>query len=198
MLIGYARVSTDAQDTALQIDALKKYGVKELFQDKKSGKSLDGRAGLKLAINALGAGDTLVVYDTSRLSRNVKDVLAIRTILESKKAKLHSIADGGSFDTSSSRMISTIMASINEFDRESRIKKIKDGIAAKKARGFSHGRPAQITDKTRGEIINFLKTSRPVNGRMKRPTVKEAAEMFGVSISTVNKFKKEKLLKKRL
>lgn len=59
-LIGYARVSTDEQNTDAQIDQLKAAGCSIIFEDKASGSSRD-RAQLRVAIDRVGHGDTLVV-----------------------------------------------------------------------------------------------------------------------------------------
>ena len=50
MLIGYARVSCEDQNLALQLDALKKAGCKRVFTDKLSGIQA-GRPGLKEALS---------------------------------------------------------------------------------------------------------------------------------------------------
>jgi DNA invertase Pin-like site-specific DNA recombinase len=41
MLIGYARVSTNEQDTATQVTALKSAGCERIFREKPSGGRLD-------------------------------------------------------------------------------------------------------------------------------------------------------------
>src|SRR5438046_1774714 len=41
MLIGYARVSTDEQDTRLQIDALKRAGCEKIYEERASGSRTD-------------------------------------------------------------------------------------------------------------------------------------------------------------
>src|SRR5271154_4352458 len=71
-LVGYARVSTQDQDLALQIDALLKYGVaKELiFTDKASG-AKHQRPGLDTCLAQLRDGDVLLVWRLDRLGRSV-------------------------------------------------------------------------------------------------------------------------------
>ena len=62
--IGYARVSTGEQDTALQLDALRKAGCERLFEDKASGVKTD-RPGLAEAIRYVRDGDTLTVWSST-------------------------------------------------------------------------------------------------------------------------------------
>jgi len=52
MMIGYARVSTDEQNLALQLDALRGAGCEVIHEDKASG-VLNGRKGLTEALKGL-------------------------------------------------------------------------------------------------------------------------------------------------
>lgn len=65
MLVGYARVSTVDQDTALQVAALRTAGVARLFEEKAGGVSV--RPSLQRALYSLRAGDALVVYKVDGL-----------------------------------------------------------------------------------------------------------------------------------
>ena len=76
MLIGYARVSTQDQDAAAQIAALKTTGCELVFQDKASGGRWD-RPELHRLLGQLRQGDVLVVWKLDRLSRALQDVLAL-------------------------------------------------------------------------------------------------------------------------
>src|SRR4029079_1905648 len=64
--IGYARVSTKAQDMERQIRALKAERVDEIFKDTASGKSLAGRPQLTKALDSLAPGDELVIAEWDR------------------------------------------------------------------------------------------------------------------------------------
>ena len=75
--IGYARVSTKAQELERQIRALKAERCDEIFKDTASGKSLSGRPQLRKALERLAPGDELVIAEWDRATRSMWDGLQI-------------------------------------------------------------------------------------------------------------------------
>src|SRR5690242_14294835 len=91
MLIGYARCSTDAQDLTAQRDALTALGVQP---DRIcTGHGLTGtnraRPGLREALAACRAGDTLVVTKLDRLARSLPGARDIVEELTEADVKLN-------------------------------------------------------------------------------------------------------------
>ena len=81
MKIGYARVSTEDQNLALQRDALDAAGCERVFEDKESGAKAD-RPGLDAARAFARPGDVLVVWRLDRLGRSVPDLVKLVGELE--------------------------------------------------------------------------------------------------------------------
>ena len=75
-IYGYARVSTDGQTLDAQQAALKTAGAERVFAEKISGARSD-RKQLQRAIEALGAGDVLLVTRLDRLARSTRDLLNV-------------------------------------------------------------------------------------------------------------------------
>lgn len=75
MLIGYIRVSTNDQNTALQRNALESAGCELIFEDNASGKKAE-RPGLKKVLRMLSRGDTLVVWKLKPLSMRSPGLLS--------------------------------------------------------------------------------------------------------------------------
>ena len=75
-VFGYCRVSTQEQNPARQIEALKNAGVEEryIFLDKTSGKDFN-RDEYKVLIRALREGDTLIIHSIDRLGRNYNEII---------------------------------------------------------------------------------------------------------------------------
>ena len=94
-LVGYARVSTQDQDLALQIDALLQYGVaKELiFTDKASG-AKHQRPGLDTCLDQLRGGDVLLVWRLDRLGRSVRHLVTLVDQLRERNIGFRSVCDG--------------------------------------------------------------------------------------------------------
>ena len=84
MRFGYARVSTEDQKTDRQLDALREYGVDEIFSEKISG-TKRSRPELNRLLDKLRSGDTLVVYELKRLGRNTKQLLALDEEFQANK-----------------------------------------------------------------------------------------------------------------
>ena len=70
-LYGYARVSTIEQDLALQRTALKAAGCDVIRAEKASGARRDGRTELRVLLDFLRPGDTLVVTRIDRMARSM-------------------------------------------------------------------------------------------------------------------------------
>src|SRR5262249_45521544 len=117
--IGYARVSSDGQDFNGQIDKLKAAGCKQLFSEKASAKSTNGRHALQKALDALKPGDTLIVVRLDRLARSIRDLLGLLDEIKAAGAHIKALEDPW-LDTTTphGELILTIMGGMAEFARK--------------------------------------------------------------------------------
>ena len=83
MMIGYARISTDDQELALQRDALTAAGCERLFEDTISGATVE-RPQLAEALDFARAGDTLVVWKLDRLGRSLSNLIELLNDLSAR------------------------------------------------------------------------------------------------------------------
>src|SRR5690606_10865861 len=86
--IGYARVSTGDQDTAIQVAALRAAGCNVIREEKASGASTKGRPELATILDFLRPGDELVVTRIDRLARSIADLQTIVRTVREKGAAL--------------------------------------------------------------------------------------------------------------
>lgn len=140
MLIGYARVSTDRQDTALQMDALAAYGIANdnIITDTMLGASTE-RPGLVSLLDTIGPGMTLVVWRIDRLSRSLRHLLEVSDLLMRKGARLVSLCEGIDLGTPAGRMVYGMLGAVAQFERDVIRERTKAGLAAAKARGVKLG-----------------------------------------------------------
>jgi DNA invertase Pin-like site-specific DNA recombinase len=117
-LLGYARVSTQDQKLAGQLDALKAAGATTVYREKISGVRAD-RPQLAKLMKSVQAGDVVVVTKLDRLGRSTRELLDLIDQIGKAGASFRSLGDP-LWDTSSAqgRLLSTLLASIAEFERE--------------------------------------------------------------------------------
>lgn len=118
LLIGYARVSTEDQDLALQRDALIKAGVAPLriFEEKASGAS-DDRPSFVAVFRALRAGDTLVVWKLDRLGRRLSRLISTIERLKEKGVHLRVLTEAIDTTTPTGILMFHIIGAFAEFER---------------------------------------------------------------------------------
>jgi DNA invertase Pin-like site-specific DNA recombinase len=147
MLIGYARVSTEDQNLALQLDALQAAGCGRVFQDTATGARLN-RKGLADALAACTGEDVLTVWKLDRLGRSLLDLVGLVEDLKRRDVGLKVLTGAGaSIDTTKpeGRLFFALFAAMAEFERELIRERTKAGMAAAKRRGRHVGHPRKLS-----------------------------------------------------
>lgn len=149
---GYARVSTQEQNVARQLDAFKQFGVEEsnIFVDKQSGKNFD-RANYQKLASLLQKKDLLVIKSIDRLGRNYSAIICewnrITNIIgaDIKVLDMPLLDTRANGDSLVGKFISDIVLQLLSFVAENERVNIrqrqKEGIASAKLRGVKFGRP---------------------------------------------------------
>lgn len=138
---GYARVSTTEQDLSVQLDALKAAGCATIRTEKKSGTTTDGRTELRVLLDFIRAGDTLLVTRVDRLARSVGDLQDIVRELKGKGAFLRATEQPIDTSTAAGKAFLDMLSVFAEFETNLRRERQIEGIEkAKKAGVYTGGK----------------------------------------------------------
>lgn len=144
-LIGYARVSTADQSTAMQVAALKEAGCDRIFTDVASGVKT-ARPGLDEMLAYLRPGDTLVVWKIDRLGRSLSHLVQLIEDLGRRQIAFRSLKDAGiDTGTPQGKMIFGMMAVLADFERELIRERTMAALKQARAEGRIGGRRPAIT-----------------------------------------------------
>src|SRR5713101_6846845 len=155
MQIGYARVSTDDQDTAVQVAALKTAGCERIYREKASGGRWD-RPELHRLLDQLRKGDVLVVWKLDRLSRSLRDVLTIMERLARAKVGFRSLTEAVDTTTAAGRMMMQMVGAFAEFERAMLRERTKAGLEAARREGRIGGRRPKLSLHQQAEILRMV------------------------------------------
>lgn len=185
-IIAYARTSTNSQELGLEVqrEAFLRYEPTEIYWEQESGRK-ENRQELNKALNSLNSGDTLLIYNLSRLGRSSKQLVTIMSELNQKEIHLKSVQENIDTSTASGRLFYTMLAAISEFEAESISQRTKEALAKTDKK---LGRP-KIDKKTEQRILRMY--------AKKELRLKDIALRCGVSEKTVyNIAKKHNLTRK--
>ncbi len=174
-VFGYARVSTEAQNLDRQLDALKKYGVDHIYNEKMTGTKRD-RLELAKLLDRMTEGDTVVIESLSRLGRSTKDLIELTELFNSRGVNLVSLKEAIDTSTSTGKLLFTLMSAIAQFERDVIADRTREGLNSARARGRTGGRPKTNGDQVR-KAVKLYKT--------RQYSIKEIEELTGVKKDTL-------------
>jgi len=173
--VGYARVSTTAQDLGLQKERL--VDCDRIFEEKVSGKRGTTRPALNEALAYVRNGDVFVVTKLDRLARSVHDLMQITQTLQDKNCDLKVLDQELDTSTPTGRLIFHVLAVIGEFERELITERVNEGRMRAMAAGVNFGRKPKLTKLEEESLSSWI--------REEALSKEELAEKFNVSVSTV-------------
>jgi DNA invertase Pin-like site-specific DNA recombinase len=176
MHVGYARVSTQEQDLALQLDALQAAGCERIFTEKASGAQRD-RPQLHAALDYMRPDDTLVVWKLDRLARSLRQLLDTVEALHARQIGLRSLTEAIDTGTPGGTLVFRLFGALAEFERSIIRERTRAGLAAARARGRTGGRPPALSEADKTVARALLKDS--------AITVEEVAKRLRVSPATL-------------
>jgi len=145
MNYGYARVSTDDQNTALQLAALKKAGCKTIFTDEGISGATVKRPALTRSLKALRPGDTLIVWKLDRLGRSLRDLIIMLDEFRAQGVKFRFLTEHIDTETAPGRAMWQMIGVLAELERSLITERTRAGVKAAKQRGMKFGPKLKLT-----------------------------------------------------
>jgi len=156
MKYGYARVSTDDQNPALQLSALKKAGCKTVFKDDGLSGATTKRPALLRCLKTLKPGDTLIVWKLDRLGRSLRDLIAMLDDLKHRGIKFRSLTEAIDTETPTGRAMWQMIGVLAELERSLITERTRAGVKAAQGRGVKFGRKQKLTSQQVSHAYKLL------------------------------------------
>jgi len=156
-VVGYARTSSTEQRAGLedQITELKAAGCTHIYSEQIS--SVDAnRQQLKEALLFLRRGDEFICTKPDRLARSTSELVRIVDELASRGVRVKLLSMNIDTQTSTGRLLLTMMGAVAEFERQVMLERQRVGIAKAKLEGKFKGRPATARRKS-PEVLKLIK-----------------------------------------
>ena len=161
----------------MQRRALIRFEPERIYSEQVSGRKEERRE-LARALSSLNKGDTLLIYNLSRLSRSSKQLVNLMSELNQKGIHLKSSSATG-------RLFYTVLAAIAEFEAENISIRTKEALANSEKR---LGRPP-IKNNVKKKIITLYMN--------KELSLEEISKKCNVSVKTVYNIAKNEGLSRK-
>lgn len=159
----YLRVSTQEQSPELQRNEIENYCKSRGWENVTfyedfgySGANFSSRNGYKQLVKdaRLRKFDTLVVFKLDRIGRSLIDVVSFLNELQELSITFIALRDSIDLSTSSGKLLTSLIASFAEYERNIIRERTLAGLAVARKRGKTLGRPKKRND---AQIIELYK-----------------------------------------
>jgi DNA invertase Pin-like site-specific DNA recombinase len=135
------------------------------------------RPGLREALAACRAGDTLVVTKLDRLARSLPDARAIADELTVRQVSLN--LGGSVYDPTDAvgRLLFNVLAMVAEFESDLIRLRTREGMKVAKAKGHLRGKQPKLNRRQEAHLVALLQSG--------EFSTAEVADLFSVARSTV-------------
>ena len=144
MKYGYARASSNDQDTDIQVAALVDAGCEVIRTEKASGVSLKNREELTTLMDFLRPGDELVITRIDRLARSLRDLENLVYELDQKGVVLSATEQAIDTSTNEGRCFISMLGIFAQFEHSIRYERQMEGVKKAKAEGKYKGRKPSV------------------------------------------------------
>ncbi len=168
----YARVSSDSQTTANQLRELKavarrqKWKIVTTFTDNgiSGAKGRDQRPAFDKLCKGIARRDfdMVAAWSVDRLGRSLSHLVAFLDELRAKDVDLYLHKQGLDTSTPAGRAMFGMLSVFSEFERAIIGERIKSGLSRAKSKGTRLGRPPQVTDETRGAVLEARRRGKSI------------------------------------
>ena len=178
--VGYARVSTNDQELAGQIEMLKSAGAEKIYSEKFTGTKRD-RPKLEELLQTLSPGDELIVTKLDRLSRSVQQGTTLISELQEKNIVVNILNMGRIDQSPNGSLMLNMFLAFAQFERDMIVQRTQEGKEYQRLHNpnYRDGRRMKKTPRQIEDILNYLETH----------TYKETARLFEIDKSTIVRYK---------
>lgn len=181
MKFGYARVSGMGQTLTEQEAQLKNAGCSVVYKETYTGTTAD-RPEFQALLSVLEAGDTLVVTKLDRFARTATDAITLIRQLMKQGIAVHILNMGVVEDTTTGRLLLTILSGFAEFERDMIVERLSEGKeAARRAGTLREGRPKKYKKDQLNHAMSLLETH----------SFTQVERITGISKSTLTREKRK-------
>lgn len=176
MKLGYVR----GEKTELQIDALREYGVDEIYKEYYN--NTQQKYQLTKLLENLRSGDTLVIYNLNKLGRTVKQLLVLIKDFENRGINLVSISECIDTSTTAGRFILSVFCKLLEMESDVIAERTKIGLTAAKNNNSRLGRKPKNHNVVEKALKMYFSNEY---------SIKNIIEETGLSKTTIYKYVRE-------